>query len=1083
MKLNIFYGNTGTGKSCEILNEVKANNAAGKKSLVIVPGQFTFEYEKLLYNTMGAREYNSGLTDVLSFERIQKRIFESFPPASEAADMSAKLALLSMVIDSIAAKEGFACFKRQAGKPGFVNTCMGYIRELIHSRISPGETAELAASAANESFGAKFADIALIYAEYTKRFDELGLRDSDFDLTLAAEKAEKSGFFKDTFVYIDDFKSFKGDQYAFIREIVRLSEGVTVSLTIPDENKAPRVYASVGSTMMILSDRSRYDYPVEITKRKFTEVRRSPSPALRLICSDMFTLPPKVYTEDTSAVRIVSADNIYMECEFICSEIRRLTDEGMRFSDIAVLSRNMNDDVSVLSMYLDRYGIEYYSDKKHTLINTRLFRAVIYSLSLCTAYDTQYILSYAKTGLSGLDSEETAALENYAFMWDIEGNVWDTCFPDEEAEELRMRLLSPIKQLRRKAVNKTGREIAEAVSEHFEFLAQNSGLLSDGENDGLSADTAKQQSLDSQAADSIHEILASLSAVLNGPMTVQGFERLFTLCARRAVLSFIPSSLDSVMVMQSQLARLAAPKAVFIMRANDGVFPKTGAKETPFTDAEREFMRSNSCETYNSAKALTAEERFGAYYAMCAPTERLYMSYSKENDGNPSPYITRLHKIFPTLKEEHFNADNIEMLCRTEEAAYSAAVTSGIRTTAGRTIRQVLSGKQGYREKFDYLDSMSRGYNKAHSLQSTKTAEGLFGDRLHVSSTSFEEYSKCPFRFFAGYGLKLTKPVQNKLNAIYWGNTVHYCMEQFLKRYSKNRLIGVSDEEIDTVSAEIIDEYLNDVFKNGFAQGAQFTLFTRRLKANTARVLKRIRDEMKGSEFTPALFEYKIGGANSPLSVSADGHSLIFTGKLDRADTYKNMYVRVIDYKTGAKKFDPEQPLNGINLQMFLYLYELTREGGKFAGYKPAGVLYMPVVFPESADGREAGEEQIQKKTDDSLKMNGLILDDKDIISAMEKIDSGSGRFIPIKIKTDGTPYDISQKSLTDEAGFEAIKENALEQLKQMCEKLYNGEIPCSPLEIKGSQQTVCDTCDYNIYCVNYEYEYIMREWKTDSEQ
>ena len=47
---------------------------------------------------------------------------------------------------------------------------------------------------------------------------------------------------------------------------------------------------------------------------------------------------------DMSSVRIIRADDIYCEMDFIAAEIKRLTsDEGLRFSDIAVLCSNPSE--------------------------------------------------------------------------------------------------------------------------------------------------------------------------------------------------------------------------------------------------------------------------------------------------------------------------------------------------------------------------------------------------------------------------------------------------------------------------------------------------------------------------------------------------------------------------------------------------------------------------------------------------------------------------------------------------------------------------------------------------------------------
>ena len=130
MELTIYYGNTGTGKSYAVMERIKENAQKGERSLVIVPGQFTFEYEKKLYKYLGISLYNSGYVDVLSLDRVKNKIFEIVPPEKKAADNTVKLAVLWHAINNVKENEGFAYYKKQAGKQGFVGAA--FYSEFFH---------------------------------------------------------------------------------------------------------------------------------------------------------------------------------------------------------------------------------------------------------------------------------------------------------------------------------------------------------------------------------------------------------------------------------------------------------------------------------------------------------------------------------------------------------------------------------------------------------------------------------------------------------------------------------------------------------------------------------------------------------------------------------------------------------------------------------------------------------------------------------------------------------------------------------------------------------------------------------------
>ena len=60
-----------------------------------------------------------------------------------------------------------------------------------------------------------------------------------------------------------------------------------------------------------------------------------------------------------------------------------------------------------------------------------------------------------------------------------------------------------------------------------------------------------------------------------------------------------------------------------------------------------------------------------------------------------------------------------------------------------------------------------------------------------------------------------------------------------------------------------------------------------------------------------------------PLELGEGEDKLVLTGVADRVDGWLHegkLYLRVVDYKTGRKKFDLSDVLYGMNLQMLLYL-------------------------------------------------------------------------------------------------------------------------------------------------------------------
>ena len=91
--------------------------------------------------------------------------------------------------------------------------------------------------------------------------------------------------------------------------------------------------------------------------------------------------------------------------------------------------------------------------------------------------------------------------------------------------------------------------------------------------------------------------------------------------------------------------------------------------------------------------------------------------------------------------------------------------------------------------------------------------------------------------------------------------------------------------------------------------------------------------EFAESDFEAKAFELPIdvdGAVHSKVIPLQDGGDLRIRGSVDRVDVLEQdgqQFVRVVDYKSGAKPFRLADIVNGLNLQMFLYLFNVCADG------------------------------------------------------------------------------------------------------------------------------------------------------------
>jgi ATP-dependent helicase/nuclease subunit B len=226
-------------------------------------------------------------------------------------------------------------------------------------------------------------------------------------------------------------------------------------------------------------------------------------------------------------------------------------------------------------------------------------------------------------------------------------------------------------------------------------------------------------------------------------------------------------------------------------------------------------------------------------------------------------------------------------------------------------------------------------------------------------------------------------------------------------RQSERAISEISDGELEAMLEKSAESFVNETLPEESSK-RRTEILIKRLKSFMRPIALGLCEELRGCKFVPEFFELKIGGEdeNSPRPVTftdKNGKRTMIWGSVDRVDAYKSgndVYVRVIDYKTGKKSFSPSDISEGRNLQMFLYLKAIAEtdnenlkkrlgvgEGGRII---PAGVIYIQTDMSEVKIDKndKALAEEARRE---AQKRRGMLLNDAESISAMNR------DYIPIK--------------------------------------------------------------------------------------
>jgi len=351
-----------------------------------------------------------------------------------------------------------------------------------------------------------------------------------------------------------------------------------------------------------------------------------------------------------------------------------------------------------------------------------------------------------------------------------------------------------------------------------------------------------------------------------------------------------------------------------------------------------------------------------------------------------------------------------------------------------------------------------------------KLSEGsvraLYGQRLRLSASRIDKFASCRFAYFVQYGLKAKPRQPAGLTPPEVGTFMHFVLQHTAAEAAeKGGFANISDDELDRLTDKYIAEYVRTELNDFQEKTARFRYLFTRLTKDVRRVVRDMADELRASDFAPLDFELDFGadGRIPPMELGAGEDSLRLTGIADRVDGWVHdgkLFLRVVDYKTGRKKFDLSDVWYGMGLQMLLYLFTLQKNGKAIYGREivPAGVLYVPARDVMLSAPADPTDEETDKLRSDALRRSGLVLDAKDVLNAMEHGDAP--RYLPVKFRN-GVP---SGDALATAEGFGQISRHIDDTLQGMARELKQGSIAADPY-YRSQQENACMNCEYFDAC------------------
>ena len=1121
MGLRFVLGRGGIGKTTYMLNEIKKRVQDNETSPVVllVPEQYSFEMEKNMSRLFQGEEKDKYLRSrVLSFKTMSSIVFSKVGGLTDVnINSSGRAMIIYKSIDKISNE--LKVYGRSATQSGFVGSITDMISELKQYNVSPEMLENMAGEVENETLRYKLMDIAKIYNEFEKNLHE-NYVDSQDMLTSLAEKLEKCDYFKDAYIYIDEFTGFTPNQYGILRVLLKQAKEVYISLTIDSLTQFTYSKNDAFSRTKYTFEKL-YKLAAEEGVKIHTNVNLNTEKVKRFEGNEELqhleafyhAYPYRKYEKETKHIKIKEFNNLYDEVEQVAKEIVHIVrSKKARYKDITVATRDLNRYDFLVKSIFKEYEIPNFIDSKREAKSNPIIVLILSALEMRNRrYSYETMFRYLKSGLIGVSDEDISLLENYVLQNGIKGKKWfeekweykvNPNYLAEESEfdleqkakinETKDKVLAPIIKLqdKLKKQHKTVREICTYV---YEFLLdinieETLENLINNFNEKGDLEIAKEYS---QVWQIVVDILDQMVELMGDEkISLDKFMKVISLGFDEYELGLVPPSMDQVLVSSIDRMKNSNTKYLYLIGTTDGIFPLISKESGLLTDKDREIMGEKGVEVDIDSKTKTYEEQFLVYKSLTYTSENLIISYPiSDHEGKtlrPSIIISRLKKIFPNINMKSYvlkdldnsdetALDNITVKAPTFNELINAIKEFEIRGDINNVYldlyRYFLSDEE-YKNKLEKVVSGLSYTNQVEKVESEKIKQLYENKNLSISK--LERYATCPFSYFIQYGLKAQERREYSFTAPDLGSFIHNILDIFSKSLNKEKLNWheIDEDYIKSRVSLIVDEMVNKIPGFILNSSERYKYLAYRLKKMLVSAISIISMQIKQGNFEPVDYEvsFRKNGKYPPIKIVLnDGQEITLVGQIDRIDELEKddtKYIRIIDYKSGDKSINLTEVYYGLQLQLLVYLDAIIdSDRHKKSNLKPAAILYNRIDNPIVRSNEDQKDSVINEEILKKLRMNGLVLKDVDIIGEMDmSLKEGERKtslVIPANLDKNGNIGRYT-KGVT-EPEFDVLREYVKYEVKELCERMVGGDI--SILPCRNKDKTSCDFCTYASIC------------------
>lgn len=1118
MSIRFIYGRAGIGKSTWCINSIAENIKKDdeNKLILIVPEQYTFNTENRILKSIG--EPALLRTQVLSFKKMAHEVFEECGGrVKEIIKESGRNMLIHKVLNEKI--ESLEYFRKISREQGFYEIVSDVISEFKKYNVEVDSLRNIEESIQESDLYNKIRELSIIYEAFNEEMNE-GYIDGDDELTLLGKKLLENDIYTNSEVWIDEFSTFTPQQLEIIRLLARRCKRVNITLCMDNRDNSngnqdiTDVFNTIKNTenkiLKIMKENNiSYDKPINLNMINVNEGynRFKNAPELEHIEKYFFTYPFNSFNGKCENVKLYKANNIYDEIERVAKSITSLIRSGKyRYKDISVVCRNIDDYEKITAVIFKDYEIPYFLDKKLELLNNPLIILITSAFEiLFKDWSYESVFKYLKTGLTGIENNYIDVLENFVLEYGVKGYKWtvkeiisESWFNNnEELSEEKIFISEIMDEVRRPLLVfhnkiKGKHKVSHICKAIYEFLIDIHAFerinewIEKFDEIGLE-DKVKEYS---QVEESVIDILDQAVDVMGDKdLDSYDFFKILNSGFNNEEIGVIPVALDQVNI--GDVARIKGRdvKALYIVGVNDGILPASKKEEGILSDNDRNILSEIGIELASNTRNKVFEEQFLLYTVLTISSDYLMISYPMADfEGKslrPSIVISRIKKILPKLVEESDLYDLSSYKDKLNKVI-SPIPTFNELILAMRKNCDEENVEEYWREVYKWYKDSPEYENKVKNIfkgldysnlknhVNKNNLRELYANedgKLMFSVSRLEKYAECPFSYFVQYGLKAKNRKIYEFTPPDLGSFVHDILDLFTNRVKKEGILWseLNNERCKEIVSNLIDIRLSEQTNSILNSSKRFKYLSQRFKRVISKSVTVMAEQIGKGEFEVFKTEFDFGNYKTGEAVMLnlqDDEKVYLQGRIDRIDTLDldgQTYIRIIDYKTGAKKFDLNELYYGLQMQLLVYLDAIIKNS-KYILEKqvvPGAVLYFKVDDPIIKSKKEMTTEEVETEVLEELKLKGLVLKDAKVVKAMDRDIEGYSLVIPAAFKKDGD-FKSTSDVVTEEE-FTLLREYVNRKMISLCEDMLCGDIKIEPT--KQANRSYCEYCDFSSIC------------------